>query len=228
MIRQKAYTTKGNNKSAEQDFENTVFEDNLNTNDSMNQNKNINNENNSDDNLESFKNNIETTSEKFLPQRSKDEENKANAIEAEKLIREVARQQELTFTAAGYAVSDLYQKGAHLKTVANRSTFVNGIQVTKQNLNQAMIRLNIKATHRSLARSIRDAILLSSIARDIPGHLAKQFKEHVAINGIQLDEATIAKYSYYCTDFHIDNPEAPSEVTKFLLTRTRTKKHNSK
>lgn len=194
----------------------------------MNTNKIVENENIKDiekniTDLNSFKDNIETTAPKYKDLADKKEELAINRETTERVIKEVSRQQEITFTQALYAACDIYQKGGHLKNVVNRTTYINGLTITKQNITQAAIRLGVKISHRMMARSIRDIILNSSRARQIPGNLFAQYRLYLITKGITLDDATTEEHSYYCTDFHIDNPSAPAEVAKFLITRTRTR-----
>lgn len=153
----------------------------------------------------------------------KAQENEQNKLAAERVITEVARMFNLPWQEAAFGMADLYQKGAHLKNVQNRSTYINGKTLTKANINQAMIMTQTKVTHRSLARAIRDTIYLSSKARNVPGNLFSQYKAYLLIHNIKLDEITLEEHSYYCTDFQIDNPNIPLEVARFLTTRTRTR-----
>lgn len=175
------------------------------------------------DSLNKFKEAIPLTSKKYKPEVDKKEELQNNIQISERIIVELARQQEISFTQAVYGISDLYQKGAHLKNVQNRSTFINGMQLTKQNITQAMIRIGARITHRAMAKSMRDIIYQASKARDIPGNLFSQYKIYLISQNISLDPNIIQEHSYYCSDYHIDNPNTPMEVSRFLNIRTRSK-----
>jgi len=174
--------------------------------------------------FENFRNEITQQPEKYKTQTDKNEEQKVNFREAIMIVDEHARMNEIHRNSSFVIIAELYQKGSHLKNVSNRAIYFNGLQYTKQGITQAMTRKNSKLTHRTMARALREIILLSSQMRNIAGHLFPQYKKHLIINGISLDPETLSQHSYYCTDFQIDNNKLPMEVAKFLANRTRNKK----
>jgi hypothetical protein len=178
--------------------------------------------------LTSFESNINTTAQFYKDAQDRKEEESKIKSDAGKIIGEIARINEVSYTHAAYALMDIYQKGGHLKNVQNRTSYVNGMAFSKQIINQAMIRLNIKHTHRAIARSIRDSILDSSKVRDIPGNLFPLYRNYLLLKDLKLDDITLQEHSYYCTDFQIDNPKTPLEVAKFLTTRSRIRNTSKK
>jgi hypothetical protein len=218
-----ARKTKG---TAESDYNTSYEEYNTDT-------DNTNTQEQAEDNLEindfnTFNEKMPLTAHIYKSQTDKKEEQEQNLLTAERITLELARQQQIKFTHAAFAISDLYQKGAHLKNVQNRTTFINGLAITKQNITQAMIRINSRITHRAVARALRDIILQASRLRQVPGNLFAQYKTYLLTKEIVFDEATLEEHSYYCTDFHIDNPNTPLEVARFLNTRARTRNTSKK
>jgi hypothetical protein len=173
--------------------------------------------------LKEFNDTIYTTASLYKSAADEKEDRERNQEIGERVIGELARQQNIQYSMAAHAVAELYQKGAHLKNVQNRTVNINGLIITKQYINQAIIRIGAKITHRAMARAIRDTIYHSAKARDIPGHLFPLYKTHIITKGIILDPHILQEHSYYCTDFNIDNPNAPSEVIKFMTTRARNR-----
>lgn len=175
-------------------------------------------------NFDSLKGKISETATYYKGGLDKTEDLKIKKHKTEQVVIELSRQQCIKFPDAAVAIADIYQKGGHLKNVQNRSTIINGLTITKNNINQALLRLGYRdITHRDMARSIREEIHAISKARDIPGHLFAQYREHLITRNINLDPKDLSEHSYYCTDFHIDNPDTPNEVSRFLITRNRTK-----
>lgn len=179
-------------------------------------------------NLEQLQNKINEIGHIYKTNLDKDQEDIINKAAAEKIISEVARILNLTWIEAAMGITDLYQKGAHLKNVQNRTTYINNKMITKSNINQAMSLTQTKVTHRAIARALKESIQLAAQARNIPGNLFTQYKSYLLIQNIKLDEKTLEEHSYFCTDFQIDNPDTPLEVARFLTTRTRMKNTSKK
>ncbi|MGI9214710.1 MAG: hypothetical protein ACR2HS_03375 [Gammaproteobacteria bacterium] len=173
--------------------------------------------------LQEFKKTIIETASQYKSQVNRDKEQIINQQITEKVIQEVGRILNMPFELTCYLISELYQKGSHLRTVQNRTVYINGRQLQKTDVTTAIISLKVKITHRTIAKSLRDIIYESSRARDIPGHLFPLFKSYLLAENKVLYPNQLRELSYYCTDFHKDNPNTPIHVARFLELRSRNK-----
>lgn len=180
--------------------------------------------------VSNFQKNIRNTAQNYKPSTTKQENITISQENFNKIVIELMRMKKCDYNTAAYGLCDLFQSGAHLRGVQNRDTMINGILISKQDIIQAMkvIKLagpNDKAISlRSLARAMREVIHDSSRARDIPGHLAKNYKEYLILEnkwGTEINENMYNDHSYYCADFQFDNPYTPLEVRKYMIFRAR-------
>jgi len=152
-----------------------------------------------------------------------DVQDNINLKQTESLIERFATEKKVDFFTALVGVSELYQKGSHLGCVEDRQVNIDGTIFTKKDLNNLIKTLEISLTHRCIARSMKEIILVCSRKRNIPGHLYKQYKKYLTLNEIKLTEETLVEHSYYCSDFQLNSPTIPKEVFLFLVNRTRAR-----
>lgn len=190
----------------------------------MGTSKNVNNNILSlNESLDYFDQNFEFISNSYFS--SMISENEENIIreKANEIIQRYSIIEGISYNHAVFGICSLFQSGAHMKSILNRTTIIQNVEFTKKTLLFASEQVGNKYTLRAIARSMRNTIVLVSYKYDIPGHLYRKFRLENSDECVLSTEEDLKIYSVYCTDFNSDNPFAPLIIRKFLSKREKLK-----
>lgn len=174
-----------------------------------------------------FEQNIEEIAKKYDPTINQKEDEKQAKEATIKTIDRLARIENVSFEEAAVAFCYIMQSGGYLLSVSDRRVIVGGHEYTKKSLIAALESINSKYKLRRLARSFRNNIIKISRINKLQGNLFSQYKKENP-ETLKLDDSTLLEHMIYCTDFNVDNPEAPQEVLKFLSQRETNKSKQKK
>jgi len=118
----------------------------------------------------------------------------------------------------GFAL--IMQQGGHQKQVKTRNVVVNGTQITKAQIQNALQIAEIKHTPRQISRTFGKDIAMVGATFGVPGHLSKQFLT-------EIPNPTNPLSTFWACDFQVDHPSCPPEVSEFLRKRNQ-ERQNSK
>lgn len=177
--------------------------------------------NNFDNQFEQISQNYSITSENKI-----DEEDVIK--KAAQIITKVANMHDIKPDHALIGVCAILQSGGYLKNVENRKITIDEVTFNKKEILLAAEQSNSNYTLRTIARCLRSQIATIAKKYEIPGHLYAQFRlENPNILSIK-DPNEQLNIAAYCTDFHLDNPEAPQIVHDFLTNRAKNRIQNQK
>lgn len=121
----------------------------------------------------------------------------------------------------------ILQTGGYLKGVQNRKINMQGYELTKRKVIEAMKKTQCDFTLRTIARVNREIIAKIAYATKTIGNLYSQYKIYNNLI-IQKEEDIQLNHAIYCTDFQRENPNTPPEVLNFLANREISRKAKNK
>lgn len=174
-----------------------------------------------------FKTNLDSKVNEYSMGKTTPEDTQQIYTKALEIIDRMAISNKINFDHAAIGVCALFQCGAHIKGVTNRTITVQNYDFTKENLLYASTLSKNTYPLRSIARSLRDEILKVSRYYKIPGHLFRKFKlENPEF--IYKDEEHMLQIMISCSDFQTENPNIPIEAKVFLSKRDISRKERKK
>lgn len=180
-----------------------------------------------EDLLEQAQENALSLAQRFTVEKESAEDEKQLKNTTAKLIQKISKNEDIPFEHALIGLCGLMQSGAYLKSVSNRKIKMGGKEFTKKSILFAIDQIECKYPLRKIARLLKHTIAQVAMEQSIPGNLYAKFKIENANLIAQSNAEDIKKYSTYCADFQIENPDTPPIVREFLANREKNRKKPS-